>query len=148
MKAQGRNEFQSSLWDTPLNFNRLLFEQVLLENADRNWYFGFRLVFEQHTGRLIFCLLLKQYKTFCFYLVAMPVSCNANTAIPAGSGLSAEWLATTGHVYSHQLPLPRIHTNLTGEILHVMFSLLGTETKVQPKCVWFSLCMQENQMVS
>lgn len=34
-KAQGRNKFQSSLYDKLLN--KLVFEQVLLENTDSNW---------------------------------------------------------------------------------------------------------------
>jgi len=65
----------------------------------------------------------------------------------------AIWQATGYHrtcteVYSHQLHLPRVHTNLTGEVLHVMVSVLGTETKVQPKRVLFSLCNQETQVIS
>lgn len=36
-KAQGKNKFQSSLYDKPLNINQFVFEQVLLENTDSSW---------------------------------------------------------------------------------------------------------------
>lgn len=35
--AQGRNKFQSSLYDKALNINKFVFEQVLLENTNSNW---------------------------------------------------------------------------------------------------------------
>lgn len=69
------------------------------------------------------------------------MSVYANTAEPLQQGQG--YLVTDCYFHSAQ-NLYQLHWR----VLHVMFSLLGTGTKVQPKWVQFSLCIQDNQMIS
>lgn len=109
---------------------KLLFEQGLLTNVDRNWYFRFRFRFWTKHRPVNLLLLVEQNNLRIFYLysVTTPGYCNLCRASPAGLRLPCVWLVILGHAQRF-VSTSSLHTNFTGEFFMRCFQCQGQKQK-------------------